>query len=309
MSSASHMAYSEADLDKARNAMVDDLLHRQIISIPALARAVRRVPRHAIASPPYIIASDLLGTECVYTDDPRSVYTDAAVALTRDRDLWCPPPSTTARQLEQLAALEGMRILHVETGSGYGTALLADLVAERGSVVGVNHGAAATELSSAFLVQAECTNVTVHSGDGAAGAPDAGPFDRILVSAGAADIAPAWIEQLGEDGRLVLPLCYLGPLGSRISFGALLTVDKSSRGLTGSIASALIVAPLPGALAPEEDVRLADGLQRWFALEDFYRTEFPLRLLMKSDTASAPDPSAVPWMLETRTTTMWVEPN
>jgi protein-L-isoaspartate(D-aspartate) O-methyltransferase len=303
------MSYSQADIGTARNAMVDDLRHRQVISTPALARAFRRVPRHAISSPPYLIASDLLAAECVYTDDPCAVYADCAVAVTRDRELWCPPPSTTARQIEQLAAVEGMRILHVETGSGYGTALLADLVAERGSVVGINASETATEVSSAFLARAGYTNVTVHSGDGAAGALDAGPFDRVLVSAGAADIAPAWIEQLGEDGRLVLPLCYLGPLGSRISVGALLTVDRTGRRLTGRIASTAFVAPMHGALAPEEDVRLADGLQRWFALGDFYRTELPLRILMKSGPGRAPDRTAVPWLLETRNVTMWVEPN
>lgn len=303
------MPYSGADIRNARDAMVDDLLQRQIISMPALARAFRRVPRHVVATPPYIIASDLLGAECVYTDDPRSVYADAAVAVTRDRQLWCPPPSATARQIEQLAAVEGMRILHVETGSGYGTALLADMVAERGSVVGVNASETATGVSSAFLARAGCTNVTVHSGDGTVGAPEAGPFDRILVSAGAADIAPAWIEQLADDGRLVFPLCYAGPFGSRISVGALLTVDRNGRRLNGRIASAAFVVPMHGTLAPEENVRLADGLQRWFALGEFYRTELPLRILMKADSGRTPDRTAVPWLLETGNVTMWVEPN
>lgn len=303
------MPRAEADIDKARNLMVDDLLHRRIIGTPAVAQAFRRVPRHTLTSPPYVIARDLFGTERVRTDDPCRVYTDVAVAVAPERELWCPPPSTTARQIEQLAAVEGMRILHVGTGSGYVTALLADLVAERGSVIGVCASESASERTSAFLARAGYTNVTVHCDDGAAGAPDAAPFDRVLVSAGAADIAPAWIQQLAEDGRLVLPLCHVGPLGSRISSGGLLTVDKSAHGLNGSIASAVLVAPLQGTMAPTEDFRVADGLRRWFALEDFYRSELPLRILMKFDTGLAPDPAAVPWLLETRNATMWVEPN
>jgi protein-L-isoaspartate(D-aspartate) O-methyltransferase len=303
------MPYSEAVIAKARNAMVEDLLRRQIITTPAVARAFRRVRRHAVTLPPYAIASDPFAAEFIYTDDPCGVYTDAAVAVTPGSQLCCLPPSIVARQIEQLSAIEGMRILQVETGSGYATALLAELVAERGSVVGITYDEPAVEITSAFLAQSGYTNVTVRSGDGAAGVPDAGPFDRILVSAGAADIAPAWIQQRGEDGRLVLPLCHLGPLGSRISAGVLLTVDKNGHELTGGISSAVLIPPLQGVLAPEEDLRLAEGLQRWFALEDFYRAELPLRILMKSDSGRALDPVTMPWHLETRNAAMWVEPN
>jgi hypothetical protein len=89
----------------------------------------------------------------------------------------------------------------------------------------------------------------------------------------------------------------------------LLTVDKNGPWLTGSISCAALIVPLQGALAPEENIPLAEGLQRWLALEDFYRTQLRLRILMKSGTGRAPDPTTVPWHLETSHTVMWVEPN
>jgi protein-L-isoaspartate(D-aspartate) O-methyltransferase len=305
------MTSSEAAIDAARNAMVDDLLQRRIIRTPAVERAFRRVRRHAFALPPYAVAVDALAEEFVETDDPRRVYADVAVGIRPAENISCLRPSIVAQQIEELAPAEGMRALHVETGLGYATALLAELVGEHGSVVGTAYEEDLAELSAAFLAQEGYTTVTVRSGDGAAGVPEAAPFDRILVSAGAGDVSPPWIDQLCDDGRVVLPLCHLGPLGPAISGGVILTIEKVDAALTGRIASAAVLVPLRGMLAParEESVLLAEGLQRWFALEDFYRTELPIRIAMKPPKQRTPDPAAVHWLLETRHTVMWVEPN
>ncbi len=305
------MTHTAAAIEAARNAMVDDLRQRRIIYTPAVERAFRRVYRHAFVLPPYAVAIDTLAEDFVETDDPRRVYADVAVALDAEKNIYCLRPGLVAQQLEELAVAEGMRVLHVETGGGYGTALLAELTGERGSVMGIEYEPDIAELAAAALAKAGYTTVTVRAEDGAAGVPEAGPYDRILISAGAGDIAPAWIDQLGDEGRLVLPLCHLGPLGPAISGGALLTVEKVAGALTGNISAIAVVVPLRGALAPtpEDSVTLAEGLQRWFALETFYRTELPLRIVMKPTGEWLPDPAAVPWLLETRNAVMWVEPN
>lgn len=305
------MTHSEAAINEACNAMVDDLVRRRIIRTPAVERAFRRVRRHAFMTPPYAVATDSLAEEFLETDDPCGVYADAAVALKPEKNIHCLSPGVLAREIEALGVAEGMRILHVETGGGYYTAVLAEIVGERGSVVGINYEEDIAEMAAAFLAKASYTNVNILSGDGAAGVPEAGPFDRVLVSAGASDIAPAWIEQLYDDGRLVLPLCHLGPLGPRISGGVILAVEKATDGLTGNISSVAVVVPLQGVMAPTtgESVSLAEGLQRWFALEEFYRTELPIRILMKSAAGHPPDPAGVLWFMETRNAAMWVEPN
>lgn len=291
--------------------MVDALVRRRVIRTPLVEQAFRRVWRHAFMVPPYGVATDPISEEFVYTSDPCRVYVDAATAIRPGWHTHCPPPGIVARQLEQLAPAEGLRVLHVETASGYCTALLAEIVGERGSVFGIAYDEDLADVTMAFLAQEGYTNVTIRSGDGAGGLPEVAPFDRILVGAGAADIAPAWIEQLGEDGRLVLPLCHLGPLGPRISGGVILTVEKTFDQFIGSMSSVAVCVPLQGSMAPapEDSVTLAEGLQRWFALEEFYRTDLPIRITMKSDGHQVPDAAAVPWLMETRNAAMWVEPN
>ncbi len=305
------MTHAATAIDAARNAMVDDLRQRRIIYTPAVERAFRRVYRHGFVDTPYAVAVDTLAEEFIETDDPRRVYADVTVAIDQEKNIYCLRPALVAQQLEQLAVAEGMRVLHVETGGGYGTALLAELAGERGSVVGTEYEEEVAEFAAASLAKSGYTTVTIRAEDGAAGVPEAGPFDRILISAGAGDIAPAWVDQLGDEGRLVLPLCHLGPLGPAISGGVILTIEKMSGLLTGNISAIAVLVPLRGALAPtpEDSVTLTEGLQRWFALETFYRTGLPLRIVMKPTAQRLPDPAAVPWLLETRNAVMWVEPN
>jgi len=291
--------------------MVDELLRRRAIRSPEVERAFRRVRRHAFMVPPYGVATDALSSEFVYSPDPDDVYIDAATAINPAAPIRCPAPGIGGRQIEALSAGDSMRILHVESGTGYYTALLAEIVGERGSVVGITYDENLATMAMAFLAQEGYTNVTIRSGDGADGLPEAAPFDRILVGGGAADIAPAWFAQLEDEGRLVLPLCHVGPLGPRMSGGVILAVEKNFDTLVGGMSPIAVCPALEGAMAPtpEESVRLAEGLQHWFALEEFYRTDLPLCIAMKSGSRHIPDPAAVPWLMETRNTVMWVEPN
>jgi protein-L-isoaspartate(D-aspartate) O-methyltransferase len=294
----------------ARDRMVAELLVRRIIRTPAIERAFRSVPRHAFLPKPFVLPTDPSLAEAIETDDPCRVYGDVAVFIEREKGITCAAPSAVAAQIEQLAPTEGMRALHIGTGSGYYTAILAELVGERGTVVGVEYDPDMVELSAARLARRGYTNVTVRQGDGAAGVPEAAPFDRILVSASYTDIAPAWVDQLGDDGRLVFPLCHASVLGAQITSGVMLTVDQLDGRLSGEIVGPVVFGALQSVLAPTADrEELADALKRWFALEEFLRTELPLRIVMKPADTRIPQASSVPWLLETRNAIMWVEPN
>ncbi len=155
------------------------------------------------------------------------------------------------------------------------------------------------------------TTVTIRQGDGALGIPEAAPFERILVTRGVADIASAWIEQLGDDGRLVLPFCQVGAPCSLVTGGAWLGVHKIDNTLFGRFSTLGFFVPLRGTLAPTEadSAVIADSLLRWFALEEFLRAELPIRIVMKPTDEWTPQPASVPWWLETRNAVMWVEPN
>ena len=119
----------------------------------------------------------------------------------------CSQPSTVRTMLGLLDVREGQRVLDVGSGSGWTTAILARLVGPTGHVVGVEVVAdlvddAAGRLERDGLVQA---SVRLAAPD-ELGAADAGPFDRILVSAMARELPEPLVAQLAPDGLMVLPL-------------------------------------------------------------------------------------------------------
>jgi protein-L-isoaspartate(D-aspartate) O-methyltransferase len=89
------------------------------------------------------------------------------------------------------------------TGSGYQTAVLSRVARE---VVSIERYRTLANLARGRLQTLGYNNVTILVGDGFVGAPERAPFDRILVTAAAAEVPPALLEQLGEAGKLVLPL-------------------------------------------------------------------------------------------------------
>jgi len=89
-------------------------------------------------------------------------------------------------------------VLEIGTGSGYQTALLAELAAQTYSVERHSHLA---EIARATLARLGYQNVAVIVGDGSRGLEEFGPFDRIIVSAAAPQIPPALVDQLSEGGR------------------------------------------------------------------------------------------------------------
>jgi protein-L-isoaspartate(D-aspartate) O-methyltransferase len=99
----------------------------------------------------------------------------------------------------------GARVLEVGTGSGYQSAVLAELGADVTSIE--RHATLAADASARLDATGYGDRVRVAVGDGTQGLPDAAPFDAILVTAGGPAIPPPLIAQLGRDGgRLVMPV-------------------------------------------------------------------------------------------------------
>jgi protein-L-isoaspartate(D-aspartate) O-methyltransferase len=111
---------------------------------------------------------------------------------------------------EQLGLAPGQRVLEIGTGTGYNAAVLARVVGPGGSVTTVDIESDLVARARAGLAAAGYPEVRVSCADGGYGDPAGAPFDRIIVTAGAWDIAPAWLEQLAPGGRLVLPLAVRG---------------------------------------------------------------------------------------------------
>lgn len=150
---------------------------------------VSQLRPNAVTDPRLLAAMGTVAREAFLPDSRRNVaYADRPVPLTPSRSL--NPPLTTARLLDALKLVPGDRLLIVGAASGYSAAIAADLC---DSVVAVEEDAALVALSQDNSI----TNAPL-----AAGAPDAAPFDAILVDGAVEAVPEGLVAQLAPGGRL-----------------------------------------------------------------------------------------------------------
>lgn len=169
----------------ARMQMVEQQLRRRGISDERVLAAFERVPRHEFL--------------------PRDRWTEAY----EDKPLQIGAGQTISQPYMHAAMLAAAQvrpadvILEVGTGSGYQTALLAELGAE---VFSIEVIPSLAESAQRVLAHLQYTQIVIRVGDGSRGWPEAAPFDVIVVSAASPNVPPALIEQLRMWGRLVIPV-------------------------------------------------------------------------------------------------------
>ena len=173
--------------------MVAKLTEQQGVS-ERVAAAMRAVPRHLFVPgvPP----------DEAYRDEPIVTRRDDAGRPTSSSS----QPAIMAAMLDQLDVRPGHRVLEIGAGTGYNAALLARLAAPGGLVVCLDIDADVADEARAHLDEAGLPQVEVVCRDGAEGHPERAPYDRLIATVGAWDLAPAWMEQLAPGGRMVVPL-------------------------------------------------------------------------------------------------------
>ncbi|MDQ2980255.1 MAG: protein-L-isoaspartate(D-aspartate) O-methyltransferase, partial [Acidobacteriota bacterium] len=112
-------------------------------------------------------------------------------------------PYVVGVMTQRLALEPGHKVLEIGTGSGYQSAVLSRLARTVYSLERIDELA---RRSAALLRRLGCQNVSVKAFDGTYGYPAAAPYDRILVTAGAAEIPEPLLAQLAIGGRLVVPI-------------------------------------------------------------------------------------------------------
>jgi protein-L-isoaspartate(D-aspartate) O-methyltransferase len=115
-------------------------------------------------------------------------------------------PYVVAAMAEALELIGRERVLEVGTGSGYATAILAEMMPVSAEIRSIEIIPELAERARRVLGELGYANVQVRVADGALGWPEAAPFDAILVSAAPREVPPALLEQLAPGGRLVLPV-------------------------------------------------------------------------------------------------------
>jgi protein-L-isoaspartate(D-aspartate) O-methyltransferase len=161
------------------------ILQDQGIRDLAVLHAVDEIPRHIFMP----------------TAIRHRAYEDSALPIGSGQTI--SQPSLHARTIELLGLTGNERVLEIGTGSGYQTALLARLAAQ---VFTIERIGPLLDRAKEVLQQLGVNNVSFMLGDGTLGWPEYAPYDGIVVGAAAPEIPPAYVDQLADGGKLVIPL-------------------------------------------------------------------------------------------------------
>lgn len=174
-----------SDYAAARDRMVTEQLQGRGIRDARVLEAMRKVPRHLFVDP-------MVGWKA-YDDSPLSIGEGQTISQ----------PYMVAIMTAALSLQGNERVLEIGTGSGYQTAVLAELAAR---VYSIERIPALAERAEKILARLKYENVSVRIADGTMGWPEESPFDAIVVTAGAPHVPPPLLEQLQIGGRLVIPV-------------------------------------------------------------------------------------------------------
>ena len=174
-----------SDFTAEREAMVERQIESRGIDDPNIIGAFRTVPRELFVSPEY--------AELAYGDHPLPIEAGQTISQ----------PYIVALMIQAAGIKPGDKVLEVGGGSGYAAAVIGQIA---GTVMSVERQHDLVSLARGRLSTLGYDNVRVIEGDGTRGCPDEAPFDAILAAASGSHVPQSLIDQLGDGGRLVMPV-------------------------------------------------------------------------------------------------------
>ena len=175
----------ERNSEELRAAMVNEQIASRGVMDRRVIEAMRKVPRERF------VREEDLGM--AFYDGPLSIGCGQTISQ----------PYIVAYMTEVLAIGPETRVLEIGTGSGYQTAVLAEIAAEVYTVEIVEELA---ERAKALLDGMGYANIHYRAGDGSEGWPEHAPYDAIMVTAAPAHLPDSLVEQLSDGGRMVVPV-------------------------------------------------------------------------------------------------------
>jgi protein-L-isoaspartate(D-aspartate) O-methyltransferase len=210
-------AQLEQDYARQRTHMVNQQIIPRGITDPRVIEALLTVPRHR-----FVPASEV---HLAYQDEPLPTSHDQTISQ----------PYVVAFMTDAAAVPGNGKVLEIGTGSGYQTAILAQLADQ---VFSVEIIPALARQAQHTLAQLGYTNAHVKQGNGYQGWPDHAPYDAIVVTAAPTRVPPALVEQLTLGGKLVVPVGY--------SSQTILVITRHVTGLTTEYTLPVRFVPMVG---------------------------------------------------------------
>ena len=229
----------------------------------ALTRAFAAVPREDFVGPgPWLVQGrfELFAPARRTADaDPRHVHHNVSIAIDPDRQLYNGAPGVVGTWLDALALAPGARVLHIGCGTGYYSAILAEVAGPDGSVTAVEVDEALADRARMSLRRWPTVSVTC--GDGSR---HGAPFDVILVHAGITHPLVSWLDALAPGGRIVMPFTASVP-GMTLGKGVAIAARRDGTGFDARVLQMVMIYNAIGI----RDSRLDLALSRALAGPDF----------------------------------------
>jgi protein-L-isoaspartate(D-aspartate) O-methyltransferase len=206
--------------------------------------------------------------------DPVYLYTDDLVGLIPERQINNGQPSLHAHLMHQAAPADGDHVVHVGTGTGYYTAILARLAGPSGRVTGIEYEPELAARARANL--AGCANAKIIEGDGASVSFD--QANVTYVNAGCTRPAENWLDRLADGGRLILPMTSdqgfgAGSLERMATTGAVFRIERRGQDYFAKWISPVAIFPCAGSRDEVSERALADAFVKggWQQVTRLYR--------------------------------------
>lgn len=267
----------QAGLEIIRAAYSRQILAAAGVDNSRLAGAFAAVPRENFLGPgPWLVRRWLRDYVPTPDDDPVYLYTDDLVALVPERRVNNGQPSLHASLIHHASPAAGQHVVHVGTGTGYYTAILAHMVGASGRVTGIEYDAGLASRATANL--APYPNVTLIEGDGTQM-----PFDTadvIYVNAGCTRPAIRWLDGLADGGRLIMPMTsdqgFGGTAPERMaSAGAVFRIERRAANYLAQWILPVAIFPCAGGRDEMSERALAEAFSGggWQQVTRLYRDE------------------------------------
>lgn len=267
----------EDELGVIRATYAKQILAAAGVSDASLESAFAAVPREDFLGPgPWQILRQFGRYVATPDADPVYLYTDNLAGIVPDRRLNNGQPSLHALLMHEAALVAADRIVHIGTGTGYYTAILAHLAGTAGRVVGIEFDPELAARATSCL--AAYPTVSIIQGDGTSIEFD--EADVIYVNAGCTQPAECWIDRLADGGRLILPLTsdqgFGGVSPDRMACaGAVFRIERRGRDYFANWISPVQIFPCVQGRDEASERLLADAFAKggWDRVTRLYRKQ------------------------------------